>query len=327
MGKKAFGILTILLILSSFLAACNSTSTPILSSMTPNVAADTPTPLVSQPTEISPKPANIPEEALDIAYQAFLDNMVLPHAISTDALLDRLNAESPPFLLDVRSFSEVVEIGRIHKSVVIPLRDLATKESIGLLPDFDTNIITYCGTGWRCTIAMTMLVALGWHDVQILGGGSLAAWIDAGYPIVMDIPTAEQLNVAQPDPTMQSWINELLPKLPDGFGSVTPDIVMQAMAEIPDLILIDVRSEDDVIENGGIENALHIPLESLIQMKERWPASKEAKILVYSDDGYHSTIAMTILWTYGYVGIASLKGGFNAWVEAGYPVAQIDVSD
>lgn len=327
MGKKAFGILTILLILSSFLAACNSTSTSTASSVTPNVAADTPTPLVSQPTEISPEPANIPEEALDIAYQAFLDSTDLPHAISADDLLDRLNEESPPFLLDVRSFSEVVEIGRIDGSVVIPLRDLATEESIGLLPDFDTNIITYCGTGWRCTIAMTMLEALGWHDVQTLGGGSLAAWIDAGYPIVMDIPTATQLDVAQPDPTMQSWINELLQKLPDGFGSVTPDIVMQAMAEIPDLILIDVRSKDDVIENGAIENALHIPLESFIQMKERWPASKEAKILVYSDDGYHSTIAMTMLWTYGYVGIASLKGGFNAWVEAGYPVAQIDVGE
>jgi rhodanese-related sulfurtransferase len=326
-GKKAYGILTVLLILSSFLAACNSTSTPIESSVTPNVAADTPTPLVSQPTEVSPEPANIPEEALDVAYQAFLDNMVLPNAITIDALLDRLNEESPPFLLDVRSFSEVVEIGRIDGSVVIPLRDLATEDSIALLPDFDTNIITYCGTGWRCTIAMTLLVSLGWQDVQTLGGDSLAGWIDAGYPMVIDIPTASQLNIAQPDPTMQSWINELLQNLPNGFGSVTPDIVMQAIADLPDLILIDVRSSDEVTENGYLENAVHIPLKSFIHMKERWPESKKAKILVYSNDGHDSTIAMTMLWTYGYIGVASMKGGFNAWVEAGYPVAQINVNE
>jgi rhodanese-related sulfurtransferase len=93
------------------------------------------------------------------------------------------------------------------------------------------------------------------------------------------------------------------------------------------LILIDVRSSDEVTENGYLENAVHIPLKSFIHMKERWPESKKAKILVYSNDGHDSTIAMTMLWTYGYIGVASMKGGFNAWVEAGYPVAQINVNE
>jgi rhodanese-related sulfurtransferase len=31
---------------------------------------------------------------------------------------------------------------------------------------------------------------------------------------------------------------------------------------------------------------------------------------------------MSILWTYDYTNVQSLKGGFGAWTEAGYPVVE-----
>ena len=33
-------------------------------------------------------------------------------------------------------------------------------------------------------------------------------------------------------------------------------------------------------------------------------------------------MAMTMLLTEGYTNVSSLKGGFGAWVEAGFPVAE-----
>jgi rhodanese-related sulfurtransferase len=325
--KKAFGFISILLVSSLLLVACSSTPTATEYPTTPDLPLNTSTPLVAQPTNTPIFTTSIPEDELDAAFQSMLDNMVSYNTIGLEALMERLGEEPPPFLLDVRSLSEVEQTGRIESSIVIPLRDLANTESIALLPDFDTNIITYCGSGWRCTIAMTFLEALGWNNVLTLGENGLAGWLNAGYPVVTDPASSEALNVAQPDPAIQAWLDELLDKLPDGFGSVTPELVLRAIADLPDLILIDVRRAEEIIEDGGIKNAIHIPLESFIQLKEKWPQSKEAKILVYSDDGYRSTIAMTLLWSYGYVGVASLQGGLDAWVNAGFPVTQIAVGE
>lgn len=327
MGRKAFRFLSTLIVLSTILVACSTTPTPIEPTPDGGFETVTATAIDSQTTEVPSSAPGLFDEILDTTYQTFLDNMVSYNAVSADTLVNLLDEEPPPFLLDVRSLPEVDEMGRIEGSVVIPLRDLAQVESITLLPSFDTKIITYCGSGWRCTIAMTFLAALGWRDVQTLGADSFAGWIEAGYPIVMDPPLNESLNIVQPDPALQEWINELLHDLPDGFGSVTPEILSRAIADLPDLVLIDVRRAEEVEEEGGIENAIHIPLESFILLKDKWPSSKEAKILIYSDNGYRSTIAMTMLWTYGYVGVASLNGGFNAWVESGYPIAAVVVGE
>jgi rhodanese-related sulfurtransferase len=47
-------------------------------------------------------------------------------------------------------------------------------------------------------------------------------------------------------------------------------------------------------------------------------------VVVYCGSGHRSTIAMSILWAYGYSDVHSLKGGFGAWVEAGYPVVELE---
>jgi rhodanese-related sulfurtransferase len=41
-----------------------------------------------------------------------------------------------------------------------------------------------------------------------------------------------------------------------------------------------------------------------------WPADSAAPIVVYCGSGHRSTIAMTILWSYGYTDVRSLRGGW-----------------
>jgi rhodanese-related sulfurtransferase len=55
---------------------------------------------------------------------------------------------------------------------------------------------------------------------------------------------------------------------------------------------------------------------------DEWPEDLAAPIVVYCGSGHRSTIAMTILWSYGYEDVHSLRGGFGAWAEAGHPVAE-----
>jgi rhodanese-related sulfurtransferase len=84
--------------------------------------------------------------------------------------------------LDVRQNEELEDKGYIEGAVHIPLREPG--QNLDLMPSSDTPIVTYCGGGWRCTIAMTALGAMGWEDVLSLKGGSFGGWAEAGYPVV-----------------------------------------------------------------------------------------------------------------------------------------------
>ena len=151
----------------------------------------------------------------------------------------------PPFLLDVRSLDEVEKNGYIEGSVVIPLRELG--DNLDLLPAFDEPIVSYCGSGWRCTIAMTALGAMGWEDVKGLKGGSFGGWIEAGYPIIEGLPEAPAaMDAAEPDPAMEVLFADVLSSIPEGWGAVTPEALNTELAENPDLIVIDVRRVDEV---------------------------------------------------------------------------------
>jgi len=279
MNRITRSLMRLLLLLSLLLGACQT-----------EVTSDT----------------EIDERDLDAAYTSFLRDMVMYNTIALDDLNSMLAEEPPPFLLDVREFDEVMETGHIEGAVVIPLRELGNRTD--LLPTFDTTIVSYCGSGWRCTIAMTALEALGWENVFSLRDGSFSGWIEAGYPTVTGLPKAVSLNVASPDPAMLTLMDDTLSNIPEELGMITIDAVNIELMTNPNLILIDVRRSEDIQETGSIEGAVHIPLEEFIARKIEWPVDKSAKIMIYSSVGYRSIIAMTILWSYGYNDVWSLIG-------------------
>jgi rhodanese-related sulfurtransferase len=261
---------------------------------------------------------------LDSAYSDFLSSMVGYNTIGLADLNAMLAEEPPPFVLDVRSPSELEENGYIQGAVNIELHELM--KHLDLLPSFDTTIVSYCGSGWRCTIAMTALGALGWQDVRSLKGGSFGGWVSEGYPVEEGMaPEAPALNAASPDPAMVALMDEVFTSIPAGFGGVSVDDLASELVENPSLTLIDVRRAEEVADNGVIdaENLTTIPLEELISRMADWPANKSEPIVVYCGSGHRSTIAMTILWSYGYTNVRSMKGGFGAWTAAGYPVAEM----
>lgn len=269
--------------------------------------------------------AGVPEPTfdMDMAYTTFLDDMEGYNTIGLDDLNLLLVEDPPPFLLDVREPSEIEANGYIEGSVNIPLREVA--DHIEWLPSFDTPIVSYCGSGWRCTIALTALEAMGWEDVRGLKGGSFSGWVEAGYPVAEGLPLEPMvLEAAEPDPAAVAAMQEMLHNVPDGYGVITADDFNLALLENPDLIVIDVRTQGELDEKGVIEaeNWIHVPLEDFVALKDQWPEDMDASIVVYCGSGHRSTIAMSILWAYGYSDVHSLKGGFGGWVEAGYPVVE-----
>jgi rhodanese-related sulfurtransferase len=318
-------IFNVLMLLSLLLSACASQAAlqAVPATQPPAVTQDT----LADPNE-DPQPA-APASAtailpatgdqLNQAFKTSLANMKVYNTIKMDTFAEVMLETRKPFLLDVRQPEELEKNGYIEGAVLIPLRELG--DNLDKLPSFDTPIVTYCGSGWRCTIAATALPALGWQDVTCLKDNSFGGWVEAGYPVIEGLPAqAESLNAASPDLSMVQSIRTMLAAIPQGFGSITADQLATELAEKPDLFLVDVRTPPELEEKGAIAGAVSIPLQDFIAGMGELPAAKDAPIAVYCGSGHRSTMAMTILWAYGYTDVRSLKGGLAAWQEAGYPV-------
>ena len=317
MKHKLQWLLAVLMLGSMLLGACapaaQTTTEPTVEPTTPAVVEPT-----AVPTAVPTVPAVVTDEELDAAFSTFLADMEGYNTMTLEKLNEILITEKP-FLLDVRTAAETEEKGHIEGSVAIPLNELG--ENLSYLPSYDTTIVSYCGSGWRCTIALTALEALGWENVLGLKGNSFAGWVDAGYPVVAGLPpAADELNAADPADPIEDRISEMLAAVPEGYGVMTGEQLNTAIVENPDLIVIDVRKASEIEELGAVDapNLLQIPLEQFIEMRADWPADKDASIAIYCGSGHRSTIAMTILWTYGYTDVKSLKGGFTEYKAAGY---------
>jgi rhodanese-related sulfurtransferase len=308
--KKLYLPLVLLIALSILLTACGGAAeAPVVEE--PAVEA----PVVEEPAE---EPM---EEAPDLngVFGDMLANMTGYNTVKADALLTELAEDTPPFLLDVRTAEELQESGHIEGATHIPLNELA--QHIDLLPSFDTPIVAYCGTGWRATIAMTALYGMGWTDVRALKT-TFADWVATGNPVAEGVPEAMALNVAEPNAALVATADAYLVGIKDHgvkFGVTTAELLNTALAETPDLVLVDVRRQEEVDEKGSIDaaNAIHIPLEEFVARKAEWPYM-DAPITVYCGSGHRSTMAMTILFANGYTEVTSLNGGFSGWKEAGY---------
>jgi len=216
-------------------------------------------------------------------YTTMLSTMEAYNTMKADMLLAQMMTDNPPFLLDVRSADEVSEQGHIEGAAHIPLDELA--QHTELLPSFDTPIVTYCGTGWRATIAMTALHGMGWTNVRALKY-KFADWVADGNPVADGLPEEMALNLAEvPESLLASVGTATL--MVKGMGvqwGVNPaDAVNTALTENPDLILIDVRKPEELAEKGVIavvdQELINVSLENLIADADRLPADKNAELV------------------------------------------------
>ncbi|MFX0095094.1 MAG: rhodanese-like domain-containing protein [Candidatus Hodarchaeota archaeon] len=101
--------------------------------------------------------------------------------ITVDALLDRINSDQPPVLIDVRSASEFNSAeGYIPNAIPISIFELASK--LEDLQEFkEKEIVTICKGGGLSLVAVDVMVEAGFKDVKSLHGG-MDLWYQRGYP-------------------------------------------------------------------------------------------------------------------------------------------------
>jgi rhodanese-related sulfurtransferase len=85
-------------------------------------------------------------------------------------------------------------------------------------------------------------------------------------------------------------------------------------------ILIDVR-ESDEYGKFHAQNAIHLSRGVLELRVEGLVPDNTTPIICYCGGGSRSALSADNLQKMGYTNVASLAGGFKAWVDAGLPTA------
>ena len=101
-------------------------------------------------------------------------------ALAVDALAAQLSAggADAPFVIDVRQPSEY-EAGHVPGSLHIGAGDLG--ERLDRLPR-DRPIVTICASGYRSSVAASLLRAAGFEDVSAVPSG-VPTWAAHGFPV------------------------------------------------------------------------------------------------------------------------------------------------
>ena len=86
-------------------------------------------------------------------------------------------------ILDVREESEYAKDhlpGAVHMGKGVIERDIEMR-----VPDLNTEMILYCGGGFRSALAADNLQKMGYSNVISMDGG-IRDWREKGYPLVKD---------------------------------------------------------------------------------------------------------------------------------------------
>ncbi len=123
-------------------------------------------------------------------------------------------------------------------------------------------------------------------------------------------------------------VHEHVRQVAEQIDTITVDDLAAELAENEDLLLVDIREIQEVVDRGTIPGATHVPR----GMLEFWadPASpyargyfaEDRRTVLFCAGGLRSVYATKALQEMGFTNVASLTGGFDAWTRAGRPVQE-----
>jgi glyoxylase-like metal-dependent hydrolase (beta-lactamase superfamily II)/rhodanese-related sulfurtransferase len=120
---------------------------------------------------------------------------------------------------------------------------------------------------------------------------------------------------------IEAWQRANLPV--ERLPHITVENLDRLRREDATLQIADVRRPAEW-EEGHVEGALLLPLNQLARTMNQLDAARP--IAVHCKGGYRSAIAASLLRRAGFGQVLNVTGGFDAWKDAGLPVAQVVVA-
>jgi rhodanese-related sulfurtransferase len=93
------------------------------------------------------------------------------HMMKPDAFLNKVKAEEPLLVVDIRTPAETgVYSATLPGTLMIPINELFNEAKLAQLPT-DKTVVVLCLSGTRATAAGTALRHIGFENVYVLKGG------------------------------------------------------------------------------------------------------------------------------------------------------------
>jgi rhodanese-related sulfurtransferase len=102
---------------------------------------------------------------------------------NVDAVKSRMDRGDKFMLVDVREESEFAKDhlpGAVHMGKGVIERDIEAR-----VPDLNTEMVLYCGGGFRSALAADNLQKMGYKNVISMDGG-IRGWREKSYPLTKD---------------------------------------------------------------------------------------------------------------------------------------------
>lgn len=258
-----------------------------------------------------PPVAELDRETLAAGYLAALPGSF--NAIRVADVEAKIAAAEVFTLVDVRSADEYAE-GFIPGAINIPLQELT--DHLDMLPALDADIVVYCGSGHRSTMATVALNLLGYTNAKSMLSG-IKAWTQplTTEPVEVVMGTAPTF-----DPALYAAVDGFMNSIPEGYYVVSAANLNTELIEGAEIVLIDVRTDSEWAE-GHIDGAIHLTLRDLVTRKAEWPPV-DAAIVFYDSTSHRGAMAMVLARMLGYTNVRSLGGGTGAWTGAGFTLVQ-----
>lgn len=110
-------------------------------------------------------------------------------------------------------------------------------------------------------------------------------------------------------------VNEVRPRVKE----LTVEEARARLSANPKAVLIDVR-EDHEWNKGHPAEAIHLGKGILERDLEKTIPDSGTELIMYCGGGYRSILTADVAARMGYKNVYSMKGGFKALAEAGWPL-------
>lgn len=105
-------------------------------------------------------------------------------------------------------------------------------------------------------------------------------------------------------------------------GVISPQETYEMMQQNQDVILLDVRTEEEFMsEDGHLANAILIPVQELSRRSAELDSYKDKTIIAYCRSGNRSDKAARVLTTKGFKAF-NMEGGMVRWHKERLPVVK-----
>ncbi len=104
------------------------------------------------------------------------------------------------------------------------------------------------------------------------------------------------------------------------FEHINPKEAFQQLQVDRNITLVDVRTKEEIREEGKIPGSILIPLSTIEENLNKLEKYKKNKLFIYCRTGNRSVSASRILSNHGFK-TYNMKGGINEWKRENLPIS------